>query len=318
MALLTNQAEDPSQTTFLRNVFASAAKKKFATLQKALQEIIVEEDVFGLITNRKPGPRAFAYPRSADKVAAFMTWFRQETQDTVLQVSQVENVGTSVDGAWTNKFVKAAYERGITKARNQIRVEESLLVNGVVVFAKARKGRGKRTPPLAKTGGVEASLNMPAHIERLSMLYSRTFSELKGITDAMDKLISQTLAEGIVNGDSPRTLARKLNKVITGAGGELGTTDSLGRFIPSQRRAELLARTEIIRAHAEAQLTEFKQWGVAGVKAKAEILTTKDKRTCPKCMQLEKAVYTIDEARGVIPVHPACRCIWVPFIEKAK
>jgi hypothetical protein len=38
---------------------------------------------------------------------------------------------------------------------------------------------------------------------------------------------------------------------------------------------------------------------------------------CEKCQDLEGKVFTTEEARGVIPVHPNCRCCWVSVIEKA-
>jgi len=314
--LAAKQAIDPSRTSALRNAFAKASRKRFQQLLKTLNEVVIEDDAFGLVANKRPGPRAFAFPRTADKVAAFMKWFREQVIDDILQVTQIERVGESVENAWTNPFIRDAYKRGIQKARVQI-IKGENSVSGLNVNARAPRIRSrKRTPTIKETGGVDVSLLNPLHEERLNILYSRTFTELKGVTDAMEQHIARVLSEGIANGVGPKELARHMVRVVSGGGGTLSTTDSLGRFIPATRRAEMIARTEIIRAHAEAQLTEFQAWGVHGVVAKAEILTTKDERTCPRCLRLEKQVFTIDEARGVIPVHVMCRCIWVPFIEK--
>jgi SPP1 gp7 family putative phage head morphogenesis protein len=295
--LILNRAADPSQTATLRNAFAQAMQKRFNTFRKTVIEVVDEDDVFGLMVNRKPGPRAFAFPRSSDKVGAFMKWLKQQAEDDILQVTQIEQVGASVDAAWTNTYIRQSYKKGIHKARQQL---------------------GTAAQPFSLTGGIEAAMVNAFHVDRLGLLYTRAFNDLQGITQAMDKQISKVLAEGLAKGLNPRAIARQLNQVITGMGKDLSITDTLGRYIPAKRRAELLARTEIIRAHAEAQLQEFENWGIEGVSVKAEILTTKDKRTCPRCLRLEKQVFTIDEARGVIPVHPACRCIWVPFIEKPK
>jgi SPP1 gp7 family putative phage head morphogenesis protein len=51
-----------------------------------------------------------------------------------------------------------------------------------------------------------------------------------------------------------------------------------------------------------------------GVTVDAEYTTADDNKVCPKCRQLEGNVYTIDEARGIIPVHPNCRCAWNPVV----
>ncbi len=120
------------------------------------------------------------------------------------------------------------------------------------------------------------------------------------------------LAQGMADGLGPRQLARNLTRTISGPVGDLGITDTLGRFIPAERRAVILARSEIIRAHAQAQLQEFENWGVAGVTAAAEFRTAGDTRVCPLCAPIDGRVYTIEQARNIIPVHPQCRCAWLP------
>lgn len=315
----TQDVIDPSRTITLRNAFANSIKTRFGVFKKNLVDVLVTDDVFGLVGNRRPGQGAFAFPNSSAKVTAFMKWIDEQIINDILQVTQIEQVIVSTNATWMNPYIHDAYKKGVIKARTQL-IHTPAEVNEELDLSvnKKPKSKIKRPPTLSRTGGVEASLMLPTHLERLSMLYSRTFSELKGVTDTMSQLISRILAEGLINGVSPKILAKQIHQVITGTGEDLSLVDSLGRFIPSQVRAQMIARTEIIRAHAEAQLTEFESWGVFGVVAKAEILTTKDQRTCPKCSRLEKSVMTIEEARGTIPVHPLCRCIWIPFIEIEK
>jgi SPP1 gp7 family putative phage head morphogenesis protein len=145
------------------------------------------------------------------------------------------------------------------------------------------------------------------------------FQDLKGITATMDTQISRILAQGMVDGDGPRLIARKLLSTINGTGtGELGITDTLGRFIPARRRAEMLARTEIIRAHHLATIAEYRNWGVLGISVKGEWRTAGDSRVCEKCQQLEGKVFTLDEIEPMIPLHISCRCIALPYIEELK
>lgn len=295
---------DPSRTTSLRNAFARQMLKRFRTLQALIVKAIVDEDVLGLLPEsatavtilaQTPGRRRFNFPRPADKIAAFMEWLDRAIRDEILQVSQIEQVGRSVGGAWTNLYVQAAYKRGVTKARQQL---------------------SQIAPSLATTGGIDAVLASSVHVDTLGLLYTRTFNELKGITDTMSQRIARILAQGLANGSSAKAIARSISASMSQMGASLATTDILGRAIPASARAEMLARTEIIRAHAEAQLQEFKNWGIAGVSVKAELITAGDHRVCQVCQRLSRTVYTIEEARDIIPLHPRCRCIWLPFIDK--
>lgn len=298
------QGRDPSQTTSLRNAFARQMAKRFRALQALVIRAIVEEDVFGLLSEttvtvlgQTPGRRKFNFPRSADKVAAFMDWLHRMVEDEILQVTQIEQVGRAVDAAWTNTYIHDAYKRGVIKARSQM--------PGLA-------------PSLGATGGIAGAMNNVYHVDRLGLLFTRTYNELKGITDAMEQRISRLLAQGLANGDSPKTITRAINASMSQMGKSLATKDSLGRFISASVRAEMLVRTEIIRAHAEGQLQEFANWGVSGVSVKAELITAGDQRVCQICNRLSRSVFTLKEASGIIPLHPRCRCIWLPFDSRIR
>lgn len=297
--LTVNVNRDPSRTTSLRAAFASQMTKRFRVIRGLIWKAIVDEDVFALQDNlqtlRTPGRRAFNFPRSADKVNAFMEWLRLQIENEILQVSQIIQVGRSVDAAWTNLFIHDSYRRGVNRARTQL------------IQA------GFNVPLMEATGGIAIALLNPMHVDRLGLLYTRTFNDLKGITAAMDQQISRVLAQGMADGLGPRTIAKQLNAVIRGGGADLGITDTLGRFMPAERRAQILARTEIIRAHAEGQLQEFENWGAVEVHVKAEWITAGDNRVCPECADLEGSIFTIEVARGMIPLHAQCRCAWIPF-----
>lgn len=302
--IITNQ-RDPSRTTVLRNAFARDLMKRFRELRGVIRRAVVFEDVFGLFITSQlstPGRKAFAFRRDPAKVTQFMAWLRRQVSRGLLVVNiggaeNIQQVGEAVENAWTNKYILDAYGRGVSRARGQL--------------IRA----GFDVPSLDATGGLQASLSAPIHADRLGLLYTRTFNELKGITDAMDQLISRVLTQGIAEGTNPRTLARRLNAVISGRGvGDLGLTDSLGRFIPAERRAQMLARTEIIRAHAEAQLQEFENWKLENVQVMAEWITAGDNRVCAQCEALEVGgPYNLEKARGMLPAHVSCRCAWAPF-----
>ena len=49
----------------------------------------------------------------------------------------------------------------------------------------------------------------------------------------------------------------------------------------------------------------------------AEWTTAGDERVCPECGGWEGIKMTIEEARGMIPLHPNCRCDWLPATKKS-
>ncbi|MEE9356516.1 MAG: phage minor head protein [Methylococcaceae bacterium] len=294
---------DPTRTLSLRNAFAREMAKRFTGLRGVIRQAIVTQDVFGLTSSSNivvqqefsvPRKNAFAFPRSSDKVQAFMSWLRQQEQAGILEVREFQQVGAGVERAWTNKYIDSAYQRGVIKARSEMR--------------KA----GIDVPSIAETGGVAASMVQPIHADRVGLLYTRTFNDLAGITTAMDAQISRVLAQAMADGKGPREIARLLTRTISGPVGDLGITDTLGRFIPAERRARQLARTEVIRAHHKATIQEYRNWAVEGVIVQAEFVTAGDDRVCVECQALEGKVYTLDEAENLIPVHTNCRCNMLP------
>jgi len=239
------------------------------------------------------GGRAFDFPTSQEKSAAFLEWLRTQEQAGILETVRIPQVGTGIDSAWTDTFIKDSYQRGVQRARDE------LLRGGYAV------------PSMEVTGGISASMMQPFHIDRLGVAYSRAFDGLKGITSAMDTQISHVLTKGLADGDGQATIAKKLLATIDGNNaGTLGITDSLGRFIPAERRAAMLARTEVIRAHAMGTLQEAKNWGAAGVYAEVEFINA-GFNVCPECTSLQGQMFTIEAAMDVIPVHPSCRCAWL-------
>ena len=299
---------DPTHTTTLRNAYAREMKRRFDRLIRVIWESVVEKDCFGLkkdISLHQFTPaswRQFAFPRSAEKLEAFMKWLQEQVDKGILDVRYLEQIGRAVEAHWQNLYLFDSYRRGIMRARYEMR----------------RRGR-MDVPPPEKVMEFGALFGAPMHIDRLGLIFTRAYNELKGITDAMNMQISRVLAQGIADGDGMRLIARKLVATINGKGvGDLGITDTLGRFIPARRRAEMLARTEIIRAHHLATIQEYRNWGVLNIEVMAEFKTAGDMRVCEKCASLEGKRFTLDEIEGMIPVHPECRCIALPYIEELK
>jgi len=305
---------DPTRTLTLRNAFVRAVRKRFKELSAMVYKTIVTDDCFGLQVGaysnlNSPGRQAFNFPRTSQKVEAFMQWLRRQEDLGLLQVGQFERIGESVEGAWTNLYIMDSYKRGVQRARAEM------------------KKAGYDVPTVEASGGITAIMGTPFHIDRVGLLFTRAFEELRGITAQMDTVISQVLGQGMVDGDGALYLARKLVSVIDGAGaGKLGLDISyINRFgtevkyyMPARQRAEIMARTEVIRAHHAANIQEYMNWRVLGVTVIAELVTAGDERVCDQCAGYHGNRYTLEEAQYMIPVHPQCRCVVIPVNQVKK
>jgi len=306
--IAVNNKVDPTRTTALRDAYSMDMRRRFVAISRGIATAVYEKDCFGLNKNIQtfqvtpPNYQAFANLSSSDKLEAFLAWLQLQVDKGLLTIGQFLQIGSSIEKSWTDEYTLDAYKRGVIRARAEM------------------KKAGYDVPTIEETGGIMIVLGMPMHVEKLALLYTRTFNELKGVMDAMHQQISRILAQGLADGDSSLLLAKKLVATINGKGAlELGITDSLGRFISVQRRAEMIARTETIRSFTESSLQEYKNWGVEGLNVQAEWRTAGDARVCPICESMEGKVFTLENASGKIPAHPNCRCIFLPVtIKKTK
>lgn len=264
---------DPTRTTTLRQQFEADVKRRFKRVSRAIREAVGEEDGFGLKANRGQ----FEFPRSDDKISAFMDWLQDMEYDEVLEVRRGVGSQRSNAPAWTDLYIQSAYQKGLAQSA-----------------ARMRKQGADVAPEW-----VTESFTRPFHVDRVALAYTRTFRELEGITDAMDQQISRVLAEGLSEGRGPMDIARSMIDRVE----KVGIT-----------RARMLARTEVIRSHADASLNVYEEADAIGVQVEAEFSTANDDQVCEECRALEGKTYPLSEARGMIPVHPNCRCAFIPVL----
>lgn len=269
---------DPTMTTVLRQQFEAEAYRRFRALKGAINRLLLQDDAFGLKSNL----RQFAFPRSTDKVGAFMQWLQDQQKAGILEVVTGVAPRSAASAAWSAVYVRSAYARGMAQSA-----------------ARMRKAGVKVAPDW-----VTKAFTRPFHADRVGLAYTRAYSELQGITAEMDRQISGTIADGLAKGMSPTKLAREIN----------GKIDKIG-----VRRSRMLARTETIRAHAEATLNTYEEAGVLGVGVQAEWRTAQDASVCQECQDAAaNGPYAINDARGMIPLHPNCRCAWLPVVEDPR
>ena len=301
---LNPQKIDPTRTKLLRDKFVRDISPRFRRVRSDIIKSVNKNDAFGLKLNVPVPPRAFAFDTDAAKVEGFLAWLQTEIDEGILEVG-VGPIVPSSDPRWSDIYIASGYKRGV------LRGETELAKQGVDITPF------KFTAATGATA-LEALFLSPVHADRVALLYTRAFNKLRGITTEMSNVVGETLAAGLAAGKNPLTIGRELAHLIDKKGKTLALTTVDGRRVSSLNRAKSLARTEIIRAHAEGQLNMLEAAGIEQVKVLAEWSTAQDERVCELCAPLEAQVFTIAEARGLIPRHPQCRCTWIPYLQKDK
>ncbi len=154
----------------------------------------------------------------------------------------------------------------------------------------------------ALTGGEAAltSIGISAtftavHMPVLSYMQDYNLGLIKNVTHQLREQIKEHLKRGYIMGDSIPDIAKRLRD----------TKLNKGVWPTIEKRAEVIARTEILRASNQGALTVYKQYDVKRVRW----LTAADERVCSVCGPLHRRVFPIDQIPfGGPPAHPRCRC----------
>lgn len=316
---------DPTRSTMLRKEYAGAHSRRWRWLKGAIRDGVETHDALGIGQDPPPRPVVlqedpdvqgvlrrlreqirdaqvdgdhdrvrelarefigtdgrFNFPSDASRMQAFSSWLEEAEQGGIIEVTRGPDGEPVTRAGWQEAYVRRSYRKGVRQADQKMRRE------------------GMDVP---EDANLQRVLQLPIHQRKLELLFTRNFTELEGITEASAQQMRRQLAEGLAQGENPRKVATRLNDRV----------DNVG-----VHRSRVLARTEIIRAHSEATLTRFEQFGIEGVAGKAEFATAGDRRVCPVCAGLEGQVFSVEEARGVIPVHAMCRCTWLPLVDTSR
>lgn len=277
---------DPTRTTKLRQRYVTDLRQRFLLLKRLIRTTLVDYDALRLdprksvmantpVLANATAQRAFKFTNDAERVAEFMAWLLEVIDQEILEV--VGNAPGIPGDGWQKVYVREAYGRGLEAA------EAVMAQQGI-------------TLPIQP--GISGMFRLPVHQNTIELLYTRQFEDLRGITRAMSTQISRELAEGLATGKNNYQIAKAI----------INRVDKIGIV-----RSEILVRTEIIRVHAEATLNGLEALGATMVTPLVEFATAAD--PCPICEDLAGRVYKIADARGLIPLHPKCRCAWLPVIK---
>lgn len=270
---------DPTKTAALRRRYTQAMNRRFRELAQDVRESFVAG---ALSVNEAARQGDFDRPTLIERVQAFSGWLQAQIASRILE--QVTPFVQRLRGHWQNVFVRAAYLRGITSVESELRAA------------------GELSAPVPS---IEVALRSGIHKETLDLMNARVFEGLRGITDDMAARLSDIFSRSLIEGVGPSIIAKRI-------------TDQIGSI--SKRRAMVMARTEIVRVYSEARLNTMERNNIDGVTAEveAQFTTAGDARVCQICRGLNGRTFTIQQARGVIPVHAQCRCTWTSVLKESR
>lgn len=126
-------------------------------------------------------------------------------------------------------------------------------------------------------------------------LIQRNLSLMDGLTEESKKRLITSLTDGLIKGSG-------IDDLIDGI-----LAEGLGW---SRSKAETVARTEVMYGLNQGTIRRYWEDGIE----KVEWLAGPDDRCCDTCVNNNGNKYPVNEAPS-LPVHPNCRCTWVPVIE---
>ena len=135
---------------------------------------------------------------------------------------------------------------------------------------------------------------MPRDIEAMGLLRANALSLVKTVGTDAKKEIIRIMSEGYMNGWGVPKMSREIR----------GSVGNLTKY-----RADMIARTETIRAYNEAARNNYRK---AGLK-KYRWVAAYGERTCPECADRDGNIYDMNDS--LPPLHPNCRCSISPVVE---
>jgi hypothetical protein len=272
---------DPTGTGKLRSRFRAEAQLRYRRLLSTTRAMLVSQDPLAML---KTGT-------DEQKLQAFANWFSGMAYHVVV-----------AGGTWMRPHLDAAYASGVEAGGKQTGVRTPLAINpvfyeaarveleGIVDFATQRVVRASVegiTRGLSSTVVYRSVLTAARAAEpRLNMLANQFVVALHN-----EALLDQFKAAGVARvGLIPEHLPRK--PVTTDAAKGPGSRGG--------KSASTIGRIQKVQSELDKLGT-------------VEVLTAGDNDVCDECEAIAaNGPYDIEEAYGLIPAHPNCRCAFVP------
>ena len=313
-----NRKIDPTGTNTLQNAYRVAMSKIFDYIIKLIRIsvgenncLLIGDKIFSKIDDSIPtlnqkaiDSTRFRFLDDSEKVIEFNNWVNDLYESDVFGASSKSITASpispglqatisgpavateAISKMWFSNYMSLGYLHGLGFGKNELLKMKNIPADIRYLIETA-------TPK-----NIENLLTSKVHFGRLKLIYSRNYELLKGVTADMSSNISRILTNGLATGTNPKKVAKELS-------------DTVSKL--TRKRATLIARTEMIRAHNHGAIAEYEEAGLEEGLIQAEIATAHDNRVCPICAPYDKKKIPLKEALSLFPRHPQCRCAVLPY-----
>jgi len=275
----TNQAlrRDPTFTKTLREKFEAEVKRRYKKVLAELADYMAQAPL--IMTNKQ-----YDFPVGPLEQSQLLDFLGESVHRNLIDPAEAERVlkdkgFDQKPRGWVEGYIYDSYKKGIKRAETEI---------------------NKRTPKGENIGLMAGALKRENHQAKLTQILGRIYTSLKGIDEAMQAGIRREIALGLEAGEGTAKIAKRIENRV----------EKIGRT-----RSRVLARTEVIRSHHQANIASYQEAGILKIVVQAEFSTAGDGRVCSECESLDAQVFTLKTIEGMIPVHPNCRCVALPVID---
>ena len=276
------KAQNPTRSKKLEKTWITDIGKRYSSLQKDIDEKL-RELVEPIQVNVTLG-------LNSEQQKVFMAWLLQRIEEVT---------GDTPPLNWQNQYQLESYLRAVERTRAslisqgaelELTDQEKMLSQGLTFSA---------TPSLGSQ--VVAAV---IHQDALEFLFTRSYESLKGWNDAFVKDVRQITFDAVRGGTGIRELTSQI-KERTGV---------------TSRRAETIARTEVISAFREGATNETQRTSEeVGEEINMRWITAVDSRVRHLHSSWHGTIASPEETRRKGNISPYnCRCAQVPVIKGAN
>lgn len=203
--------------------------------------------------------------------------------------------------AYFNRRLRQLIDDEMRQAENDYRYGvEALLIAAYLRGLRAADADAERAG-YATTGEAQDVIHDRDHREELAALLLILLADFRGMVENAVSRLQSVYAQAIRRSEDGAAVVADIARKVASVN------------VPG------FVSTAVVGVFAGAMLARFQQLGVqrVGVDAEMHWETAGDGRVCSRCLEFSTrdngfgpGIYTIQQARGLIPVHRLCRCRW--------
>lgn len=302
------RSRDPTRTAGIRQRWRMAMQSRFHQLRTLVKAAVVSNDVLGL---GRTSFQSIQFTHGGDQLQAWSRWFTEA----------LSGVLVGRDGSWVSDQVRAAYYFGVHTAHKELHpalvenVDTKRLDVLVQLAAHELQGIADATSQavarvvanglVQRTKPTELYKQIIAQIDGIGLVRSRALVNVMVVKSFNEAKLDVYRAGGVERvGIAAESQPKKVRLRPGDSAGPLHVHDLQG---PGSRISREKAPSASTIRRIEKVKEELEQLG------EVNILTAGDDDVCQECEDLsDDGPYGIDEAEGLIPAHPNCRCSFVP------